>query len=114
MKTKLASAFLLALAFSAVTASAQVSASQIDAIFAPLKSSNAPGAAVLVIHNPDIVVLSPLCVFFFYRSAYAASYRCENEFPSGIVHQAVHRCGHHAPRSRRQTALRRPPHRLLS
>ena len=51
MKTKLASAFLLALAFSAVTASAQVSASQIDAIFAPLKSSNAPGAAVLVIHN---------------------------------------------------------------
>jgi CubicO group peptidase (beta-lactamase class C family) len=51
LKTKLASAFLLALAFSAVTASAQVSASQIDSIFASLKSSNAPGAAVLVIHN---------------------------------------------------------------
>jgi CubicO group peptidase (beta-lactamase class C family) len=51
LKTRLASAFLLALAFFAVTASAQVSASQIDAIFAPLKSSNAPGAAALVVRN---------------------------------------------------------------
>lgn len=41
----------LALVVSAVTASAQVSSSQIDSIFAPLKSSNAPGAAVLVVHN---------------------------------------------------------------
>jgi CubicO group peptidase (beta-lactamase class C family) len=44
-------ALLIALAISAVTASAQVSASQIDAIFAPLNSTTAPGAAVLVIRN---------------------------------------------------------------
>ena len=36
-------------------ASAQVSASQIDAIFAPLKSSSAPGAAVLVVRNGKAV-----------------------------------------------------------
>jgi CubicO group peptidase (beta-lactamase class C family) len=51
LKTRHASAFLLALAFSAVTAAAQVSSSQIDAIFASLKSSNAPGSAVLVVRN---------------------------------------------------------------
>jgi CubicO group peptidase (beta-lactamase class C family) len=51
LKTRLASAFLLALAFSAVTAAAQVSSSQIDAIFASLKSSNAPGAAVLAVRT---------------------------------------------------------------
>ena len=39
--------FLIAL----IPAAAQVSTSQIDAIFAPLKSTNAPGAAVLVIRN---------------------------------------------------------------
>ena len=48
MKIKLATAFLLALS---ATASAQVSPSQIDAIFAPLKSTDAPGAAVLIIRN---------------------------------------------------------------
>jgi len=41
----------LALAVSGVPASAQVSSSQIDAIFAALKSSDAPGAAVLVVRN---------------------------------------------------------------
>ena len=51
MKTRLATTLLLGLAFSAATTSAQVSSSQIDAIFASLKSSNAPGAAVLVVHN---------------------------------------------------------------
>ena len=34
---------------------AQVSSTQIDAIFAPLKSSNAPGAAVLVVRNGQTV-----------------------------------------------------------
>jgi CubicO group peptidase (beta-lactamase class C family) len=51
LKTELGIAFLFALTFSAVTASAQVSPDQIDAIFAPLNSTTAPGAAVLVIHN---------------------------------------------------------------
>ncbi len=51
LKTRFATALLLALAYCAVSASAQVSSSQIDAIFASLKSSNAPGAAVLVVHN---------------------------------------------------------------
>jgi CubicO group peptidase (beta-lactamase class C family) len=52
LKSTLAAALLaLAVVSSSVTASAQVSSSQIDAIFAPLKSSNAPGAAVLVVRN---------------------------------------------------------------
>jgi len=52
LKPKLATPLLaLALCFSAITASAQVSAAQIDAVFAPLKSSNAPGVAVLVVRN---------------------------------------------------------------
>jgi CubicO group peptidase (beta-lactamase class C family) len=41
----------LVLAVFGVPASAQVSSNQIDAIFAPLRSSNAPGAAVLVVRN---------------------------------------------------------------
>ncbi len=48
---RLAIAFPLLLALSGVLSSAQVSSNQIDAIFAPLKSSNAPGAAVLVVRN---------------------------------------------------------------
>lgn len=44
----------LALCF-CVAASAQVSAGQIDAVFASLKSGNAPGAAVLVVHNGKAV-----------------------------------------------------------
>ena len=55
MKTRLASALLLTLTFSAVSGSAQVSSSQIDAIFASLKSRNAPGAAVLVVHDGEPV-----------------------------------------------------------
>jgi CubicO group peptidase (beta-lactamase class C family) len=48
--SRLAIALLLAFAIP-VSASAQVSSSQIDAIFAALKSGNAPGAAVLVVRN---------------------------------------------------------------
>src|SRR5580704_9863641 len=42
---------LLCLLISAVPARSQVSASQIDALFASLKSAAAPGAAVLVVHR---------------------------------------------------------------
>lgn len=45
----------LAVCFSAAAGSAQVSAGQIDAVFASLKSGNAPGAAVLVVHNGKAV-----------------------------------------------------------
>ncbi len=56
MKPRLAAGLLaFAFGFSSVAASAQVSSTQIDAIFASLKSSNAPGAAVLVIHNGEPV-----------------------------------------------------------
>ncbi len=56
MKPRLAAIPLaLALAFSGVAASAQVSAGQIDAVFASLKSRNAPGAAVLVVRNDKVV-----------------------------------------------------------
>lgn len=41
--------------FLVVSASAQVSPNQIDAIFASLKSSDAPGAAVLVVHDGKAV-----------------------------------------------------------
>ena len=51
MKSRLAIVLLSALALFSGTTAAQVSAHQVDAIFASLKSSNAPGAAVLVIHN---------------------------------------------------------------
>ncbi len=52
MKLRLAAAlFAFALALCAATASAQVSPDQIDAVFAPLKSTTAPGAAVLVVRN---------------------------------------------------------------
>jgi CubicO group peptidase (beta-lactamase class C family) len=51
LNSRLAVALLFALTFSAVIASAQVSPVQIDAIFAPLNSTTAPGAAVLVIRN---------------------------------------------------------------
>jgi CubicO group peptidase (beta-lactamase class C family) len=52
LKSTLAAVLLaLAVVSSSVFASAQVSSSQVDAIFAPLKSSDAPGAAVLVVRN---------------------------------------------------------------
>ena len=51
MKTRIAIALLSALALFSGTTSAQVSSSQIDSIFASLKSSNAPGAAVLVVYK---------------------------------------------------------------
>ena len=56
MKYKLAAAVIsMGLFFSALTASAQVSSNQIDSIFASLKSSNAPGVAVLVVRNGQSV-----------------------------------------------------------
>jgi CubicO group peptidase (beta-lactamase class C family) len=52
LKPKLAAELVaLCLFFCAVAVSAQVSAGKIDAVFAPLKSGNAPGAAVLVVHD---------------------------------------------------------------
>jgi len=42
---------VLSLVFGVVSASPQVPAAQIDAVFSPLKSSTAPGAAVLVVKN---------------------------------------------------------------
>jgi CubicO group peptidase (beta-lactamase class C family) len=51
LKTRLAIALLSALALFSGKAPAQVSSTQIDAIFASLKSSNAPGAAVLAVSN---------------------------------------------------------------
>jgi CubicO group peptidase (beta-lactamase class C family) len=50
LNLKRAALSLLSISVS-VTSSAQVSSTQIDAIFAPLKSSNAPGAAVLVVRD---------------------------------------------------------------
>lgn len=50
MKLKRTTISLLSISVSVVV-SAQVSSTQIDAIFAPLKSSHAPGAAVLVVHD---------------------------------------------------------------
>jgi len=44
-------AFLLALSFSSIPGSSQVSPTPIDAILSSLESSNAPGAAVLVVRN---------------------------------------------------------------
>lgn len=51
MKIRLALNVFLAFALSVLSASAQVSSNQIDAIFSPLKSTNAPGAAVLVVYK---------------------------------------------------------------
>lgn len=52
MKSRLAAKIvILALALSGLPASAQVSPTQIDAIFSSLKSTTAPGAAVLVVRN---------------------------------------------------------------
>ena len=51
MKTGLAIALLTALALFSGKASAQVSSTKIDAIFDSLKSTNAPGAAVLVVYK---------------------------------------------------------------
>jgi len=51
VKTKVTFLLLFTLALSAISATAQVSSTQIDAIFASLKSSNAPGAVVLVIRE---------------------------------------------------------------
>lgn len=52
LRSRLAAVVLaLAFTFSAVFASGQVSSGQVDAIFASLKSSNAPGAAVLVVRD---------------------------------------------------------------
>lgn len=51
VKMRLPLAFLVSCAILLASASAQVSNSQIDAVFDSLKSTNAPGAAVLVVRN---------------------------------------------------------------
>ena len=51
MKTRLASCLSIFISYFALSASAQVSSAHIDAVFSSLKSSDAPGVAVLVIHN---------------------------------------------------------------
>jgi len=51
LKTRFAIVLALTLFFTSVISSAQVPSAQIDAIFASLKSSKAPGAAVLVVRN---------------------------------------------------------------
>ena len=51
MKLRLATASLLTFAVTVMAAQVQVSPAQIDAIFAPLHSTTAPGAAVLVIRK---------------------------------------------------------------
>jgi CubicO group peptidase (beta-lactamase class C family) len=51
LKTRLRIALLSALALFSGKAPAQVSSTKIDAIFDSLKSTDAPGAAVLVVHN---------------------------------------------------------------
>ena len=51
LKRLITNAFLLSLIVVPIPVSAQVSSSQIDTVFAPLKSSNAPGAAVLVVRD---------------------------------------------------------------
>ena len=95
------SAILLALALS-VSSAAQVSSSQIDAIFAPLKSSNAPGGAVLVVRNGKPV----------FRQGYGVTdlrtlhpIDAQTNFRLASFHQAVHCDVHHASRARRQAAL---------
>ena len=50
MRPRLAYSLVLSILV-ALTCSAQVKPTQIDAIFSSLKSSDAPGAAVLVVHN---------------------------------------------------------------
>jgi CubicO group peptidase (beta-lactamase class C family) len=55
MHLKPAQLLALALVVSTVSASSQVSSPQIDAIFTPLKSATAPGAAVLVVRNGNPV-----------------------------------------------------------
>jgi CubicO group peptidase (beta-lactamase class C family) len=54
-KANAALSLILAFFFTSVPLFAQVSSSQIDAIFSPLKSTTAPGAAVLVIRNGQTV-----------------------------------------------------------
>ena len=54
MNLKRAAISLLSISV-AINAAAQVSSDRIDAIFAPLKSNNAPGAAVVVIHDGKAV-----------------------------------------------------------
>lgn len=55
MKTRYLSTVPLALPLLALSIAARPSSSQIDAIFSPLKSSDAPGAAVLVVHNGSVI-----------------------------------------------------------
>jgi len=55
LKSALLASLAVTIALSAVTVAAQVSSSQIDAVFASLKSNTAPGAAALVVQNGKTV-----------------------------------------------------------
>jgi CubicO group peptidase (beta-lactamase class C family) len=55
LKTRSTFALLLPLFFLAALCSAQVSSTQVDTIFSSLRSTNAPGAAVLVVRNGKTV-----------------------------------------------------------
>src|SRR5205823_3723301 len=55
LNRKFAITLLLPLAFSNIRMRAQVSPTQIDALFTTLNSSNAPGAAIIVIRNGQAV-----------------------------------------------------------
>jgi CubicO group peptidase (beta-lactamase class C family) len=55
LSVKLTSSFLLAVVLAATIANAQESSTQIDSIFSSLKSTNAPGAAVLVMRSGKAV-----------------------------------------------------------
>jgi CubicO group peptidase (beta-lactamase class C family) len=55
VKTRLPLAFLVSGVTLLASASAQVSSSEIDSVFASLKSADAPGAAVLVVNNGKAV-----------------------------------------------------------
>src|SRR6266566_3339579 len=48
------------------------------------------------------------------RSAFESADRRAHEFPAGVLHQAIHRPGHHVARARRKTTLRRDAHGTLS
>ena len=54
LKWRSAALLFMAVVYSFTFASAQVSAGQIDAVFASLKSGNAPGAAVLVVYDGKV------------------------------------------------------------
>src|SRR5580704_12123879 len=89
--------------------SGQVSSSQIDAVFASLKSATAPGAAALVVHHGQVV----------FRRGYGVTdlrtlQKIDERTNFRLASFTKQFTGvHHAPGARRQAELRRSPHPLL-